>query len=63
MCAAASGKHEVVKFLLERAGADVMAKDKKGRTAMHHARNRGHTDIAELLGSVSGSSLSWATSY
>ncbi|GAA2272126.1 hypothetical protein GCM10009853_027300 [Glycomyces scopariae] len=42
---------EVVALLLD-AGADASIRDRNGRTAIEHARTRGHTVIAELLEGV-----------
>lgn len=41
-------KSEVVKMLLEK-GADINAKDARGRTPLQRARERGATEIADLL--------------
>ncbi len=48
MRAAAAGLASVVGLLLDR-GADVTARDKAGRTAVHYATRHGHTRVAALL--------------
>jgi len=42
------GHREVVRFLIAK-GADLAAKDSRGRTTLDWARQRGHTEIVELL--------------
>ncbi|MFB0552620.1 MAG: ankyrin repeat domain-containing protein [Phycisphaerae bacterium] len=46
--AAADGDIEQVKSLISK-GADVSAKDKLGRTALHYASEKGHREVAKLL--------------
>ena len=46
--AARRGDSAIVKALLAK-GADVTAKDKKGETALMHAKRGGHTEILDLL--------------
>ena len=48
MIAARNGHHEVVLLLLEH-GADASLKGPWGGTALSHARDGGHLDVAELL--------------
>ncbi|WP_425556167.1 ankyrin repeat domain-containing protein [Glycomyces endophyticus] len=43
---------EIVAALLD-AGADAAVRDRNGRTALEHARSRGHREIADLLDGVS----------
>ena len=51
MEAALNGQVEMVELLM-RHGADASMKDGDGKTAADHARGRGHTGLAERLGSV-----------
>jgi hypothetical protein len=46
---AVENDHEGVAEILIREGADVNTKDNRGRTPLWWARNRGHTEIVELL--------------
>jgi len=46
--AAAEGDIEQVKSLISK-GADVNAKDKRGKTPLHYASEKGHTDVSSLL--------------
>ena len=46
--AAIAGHKEIVELLISE-GADVNAKDKKGRTPLHHAATHGRKEIVELL--------------
>jgi ankyrin repeat protein len=48
MGAAVSGKVETVKALLE-AGANVLVKDRDGRTAIDHAEKGGNEEIIKVL--------------
>jgi ankyrin repeat protein len=48
MSPAYNGHTDVVQLLLS-ANVDVNAKDKKGKTALMRAKNRGHNDIVKLL--------------
>lgn len=44
-------KIDVLNFLLQKhkAKCDINARDKLGRTALHHAAANGHVDIAKVL--------------
>lgn len=48
-CAAAFGKHEVVKYLLDRPDVNPTIKDDKGRTALHCAAGNGHLEVVQML--------------
>lgn len=49
VCAAASAGHEgAVQFLL-KAGADVNARTKGGRSALHYVASKGHARVAKVL--------------
>ena len=47
-CAAAEGNIDVTKFLVEH-GANVKATNKKGKTPLDIASERGHEDVAQYL--------------
>ncbi|MCX5647313.1 MAG: ankyrin repeat domain-containing protein [Phycisphaerae bacterium] len=42
------GLKETVELFLAK-GADVNARDNKGHTPLHHARDRGYSEMVELL--------------
>jgi len=46
--AAASGRKDAVRLLLDR-GAAIDGRDSRGRTPLMHAAKHGHTDVAALL--------------
>ena len=50
------GHEDVVKILVD-AGADLFAKNKKGRTALDIAAREGHKDLAKLLAKKMGRSV------
>lgn len=52
MTAAANGRTDFVRFLVEQPEVDVFARDKSGRTAFDHARDHGFVDAMHLLGAA-----------
>ena len=42
-------RHQAIVALLIEGGADVNLPDKEGRTPLHHARQRGQTEIVQML--------------
>lgn len=52
MDAAANGKTEFVRFLIEQPAIDVFALDKAGKTAFAHAQEHGFGDAMHLLGAA-----------
>lgn len=52
MAAAANGKTDFVRFLVEQPKVDVFARDKSGKTAFDHAREHGFADAMHLLGAA-----------
>jgi ankyrin repeat protein len=48
MLAAANGHTETVKLLLDR-GAAIDVRDNEGKTALVWAREKGHTEIVQLI--------------
>ena len=48
MSASESGNTKMVKELIDN-GADVNAKDNRGKTALMRASQRGHTEVVSLL--------------
>jgi ankyrin repeat protein len=55
-CAAASGRTEVVRLLLER-GADPHVRGKDGKTPSEWGSERGHHEIVQLLSDCDASSV------
>ena len=51
LCVGPSTQTDVIKLLVEK-GADVNAKDKRGRSALTHAAHKGNTDLIEYLKSA-----------
>jgi ankyrin repeat protein len=48
-CAAAAGKTDVVRFLLQRAGESIRDTNVRGETALHLAADEGKLDVVQLL--------------
>lgn len=50
-CAVIIGNLEVIKFLIDK-GANIHAKDNKGRTPLDLARERGNTEVVSMLSGI-----------